>query len=630
MSSRSSRRSRVLPVSLASLAWTLLWGLSAPAGAVPVSVVGTNDLHGRVERAAALAGHLKLLRSAREQAGGGVVLVDAGDMFQGTLESNLGEGQIVVDAYNALGFDAAAVGNHEFDFGPVGPAATAARPEEDPRGALKARAKQARFPFLAANTLDEATGQPVAWPNFRPSTMVTLGHGARAVKVGIVGVTTIDTPRTTIAGNVRGLRFAPLLEAVLREATRLRADGARVVVVTAHAGGKCDEAAIAPPFSDLSSCDPDAEIFRLAQGLPAGLVDVIVAGHTHQALAHVVHGIPIVEAWANGRGFSRVDLEVDEAGVRVLGVHAPRRVCGPKGNDDAPMAACAPEPYVPGVATLGDASSGAGSGAGPEVTGGSAVRVDVDHALLARLEPALAQARKQRARPLGVVVDDEIQRGYDKESALGNLFADLMRAAMPGVDVALMNGGGIRAHLPAGPLTYGAVFEMMPFDNRFATVTLTGAELRRVFERNLSSTKKGGLLSVSGLTLSTRCEQGAARVTLVRADGRPVTDDDKLIVATTDFVALGGDGGLGVVEDRIRLDEGEPVREHLARMLAARGGHVGSASTFDAAAPRMRTEGQAGGRCLPSSAPAPSPPAAPPASSPPRSPSDATSTTTAR
>jgi 2',3'-cyclic-nucleotide 2'-phosphodiesterase (5'-nucleotidase family) len=551
---------------------------AASAGAVPISVVGTNDLHGRLERIAAVAGHIKPLRAALEVQRGGVVLVDAGDMFQGTIESNLGEGRSVVDAYNALGYDAVAVGNHEFDFGPEGPAATAKGAEDDPRGALKARAAQARFPFLAANTIDEATGKPVAWPNVRPSTMVTIGRGALAVRVGLVGVTTLDTPRTTIAGNIRGLRFAPLVGTVQAEAEALRAAGARLVVVVAHAGGRCDEAAITAPFTDVSSCDADAEIFRLARELPAGLVDVIVAGHTHQALAHVVGGIPVVEAWANGRGLSRVDFDVTKDAVRLVRVHPPRRVCGPKENDDVAIAGCAPDRW-------------------PLV--GDPVAVAVDQPFLRRLAPALQDAAALRARPLGVIVDDEIRRGYDRESPLGNLFADLMRDAMPGADVALMNGGGIRSNLPPGPLTYGAVFEMMPFDNRFATTKMTAAELRRVLERNLSAAKKGGLLSISGLQVQTTCAAGKATARLLRPDGRGVGDDEVLVVVATDFVALGGDGGLGVAEDRVVLDEGEPVREHLARQLSRRGGHLTAATWWSPGTARMQTAGQETARCAP-------------------------------
>ena len=94
---------------------------ATPAGAreLTLTVVGTSDLHGRVEMLPWLGGHLRVLRAMRE---GAVLLVDAGDMFQGTIASNTDEGATVLAAYNALGYNAAAVGNHEFDYGPEGDA----------------------------------------------------------------------------------------------------------------------------------------------------------------------------------------------------------------------------------------------------------------------------------------------------------------------------------------------------------------------------------------------------------------------------------------------------------------------------------------------------------------------------
>ncbi|HEX7498679.1 MAG TPA: bifunctional metallophosphatase/5'-nucleotidase, partial [Polyangia bacterium] len=86
---------------------------AAPPSQVTISVVGTSDLHGHIAALPWLGGYLENLRKARKETGGAVVLLDAGDMFQGTLESNLAEGAPVVRAYNALGYSAAAIGNHE-------------------------------------------------------------------------------------------------------------------------------------------------------------------------------------------------------------------------------------------------------------------------------------------------------------------------------------------------------------------------------------------------------------------------------------------------------------------------------------------------------------------------------------
>src|SRR4029079_19293079 len=146
----------------------LMW-VTAPridaqrSATITISVVATSDLHGAVLPRGArgggelFGGYLRNLRAARMRDGGGVLLVDSGDMFQGTLESNLNEGAAVVRAYNALGYAAGGIGNHECDYGPVGADETPQKPGEDPRGALKARAASARFPFLAANTIDNAT-----------------------------------------------------------------------------------------------------------------------------------------------------------------------------------------------------------------------------------------------------------------------------------------------------------------------------------------------------------------------------------------------------------------------------------------------------------------------------------------
>ncbi len=283
------------------IAVLLVAGLSAMAAlaprggplpdAVTLSIVGTTDLHGYVfprdgrGGLALLGGYLANLRAARAADGGGVVLLDAGDTWLGGIESNMSEGAVVVDAYNALGYTAAAIGNHDLEYGAVDRWPFGEPSADDLRGALKARAAQARFPLLAANLLDQASGRPVAWPNVRPSVLVTVA----GVRVGIVGVMTLDALSMTLAANVGGLATSPLVPAIADEATALRAGGAQIVVLVAHAGGAC--AAFGAP-DDLTSCDDSAEIFDVARRLPHGTVDAIVAGHTHDALAHRVAGVP--------------------------------------------------------------------------------------------------------------------------------------------------------------------------------------------------------------------------------------------------------------------------------------------------------------------------------------------------
>ena len=156
-------------------------------------------------------------------------------------------------------------------------------------------------------------------------------------------------------------------------------------------------------------------------------------------------------------------------------------------------------------------------------------------------------------------IADALPRVTNEESALGNLFADWARAAA-GTDVAIANSGGIRADLPAGPLTFGRLYAVTPFDNREMTVTLTGAELRRMIANNLQ--QRGSFMLLSGVRATAVCASGQLRVALRRDSGRPVTDTDTLRVATSDFLVEGGDGFFTpVLPLRDVKDEGRVVRD---------------------------------------------------------------------
>lgn len=541
-------------------------GLAAERAApdlVTLSIFGTNDLHGAVfprngrGGLALLGGYLNNLRAARAADGGAVLLLDAGDTFQGSVESNLSQGALVVDAYNALGYTAAAIGNHEFDFGPIDLGIPRPVPSGDPRGAIKARAGQARYPFLAANLLDDSTGRPVEWPNVKPSALVS----AAGVKVGIVGVMTIDALRATLVANTRGLRMAPLAPTIAREAATLRSQGAQVVIVAAHAGGYC--ARFDQP-ADLSSCDPSSEIFEVAARLPRGLVDVIVAGHTHSGLAHEVAGIAITEALSGGRAFGRVDLEVDRRSQRVADVRIfpPRELCA---EEDPATQTC----------------DAAAERAGPLVAARYEGRdITPDPAIVAAMEPALQRVRALQATGMGVYLDTPVRRVTDRpddlESPLGNLFADAIRESVPGADVSVNNNsrGGLRADLPTGPLTFGGLYDVFPFDNRLVPLILTGAELVQVFGEEIRRGRRGAL-GISGIRVRAGCSAQGLRVDLLRTTGRLIDAAERLLVVTTDTLATGAVFASVAPPNGFPLPEVAPIaREVVAGWLLRRGGRL--------------------------------------------------------
>ncbi len=592
-------RRLLVVLSVAAAAWAgsrVVRTAPADTGRITLSIVGTNDLHGRIFTdqfgrggLRVLGGFVENLRAARAADGGALLLVDAGDTFQGGIESNLSEGRVVVDAYGALGYTALAIGNHDFDFGPVDPAnpiegaltaagaARAAASPADMRGALKAAAARARFPFLAANIVDDATGAPIAWPNVRPSAIVETA----GVRVGLIGLMTVSGLRQTLPSHVQGLRTAPLVPAIVREAAALRQRGAEIVVVVAHEGGWCGDTSNP---RDLRSCDEQSEIFDVARRLPPGTVQAIVAGHTHGTMAHIVNEIAITSVPEGGLQFGRMDLEIDAATHRLadLRVHPPRNICT---HEDPQAHTCTAPPH--GVPV---------SYEGRTVT--PSARVD------AAMAPELARVHAMRALPLRTTADTPIGRDGETETAIGNLFADALRQSVPGATAALGYGtgrGGLRTGLPAGPLNFGAVYDVFAFDNRVVRLVVTGAQLTRALEDQLTR-NQGRLASLSGIRAAVTCDGAAPRVAVSYDDGRTVAAGDRLIVAASSYsagralwTAVEGEPGVESAEQELL------IRDAVTRWLWHRG-QLKAADFFDPARPRWTIPAQ-GPVCRPAAPP---------------------------
>src|SRR5712691_10692 len=268
----------------------------APAAA-PVSVTDstllrvltTSDLHGQLEPrvrdwsqgrpVGGVAALRPWLDSLARICGCTSVRLDAGDEMQGTLLSNATFGRGTIDAMNTLGIDAAAIGNHEFDWSV---------------DTLRARMSEAKYPFLSANITNTAGTARPDWAT--PWTLVTKN----GVKIAVIGLTTTETPTSTASRNIQGLAFGDGAQAIKRYLPEARA-AADFVIVVAHAGASCDSGG-----GGNASCH--GEILDVANQLDSGSVDLIVAGHTHQRVNTVVHGIPIIEAQSSARAIGIVDF----------------------------------------------------------------------------------------------------------------------------------------------------------------------------------------------------------------------------------------------------------------------------------------------------------------------------------
>jgi 5'-nucleotidase/UDP-sugar diphosphatase len=265
-----------------------------------LTILHTNDLHGHLTPWVGWEGELKgravgglarlaaAVRAARADAGGDVLLLDAGDLLGDTMIADLTRGRAPIRALNSLRYDAMTVGNHEPDFG--------AR-------VLAERMGDATFPVVAANLARRGGGKPFA----PPYVIKTVG----GVRVGILGLAYPKTPRTTAAKNVEGLDFQEPVAAVRRHLPQMRREGAELSVVLSHLGLGGDE-----------------HLARSVEG-----IDVIVGGHSHNRMpeAQVVGRTLIVQAGAHGSDLGRLDLDLE--GGRVV---AHRRTLIPLVHDDVP------------------------------------------------------------------------------------------------------------------------------------------------------------------------------------------------------------------------------------------------------------------------------------------------------
>ncbi len=454
-------------------------GSATPAPATRFRVIGMNDFHGAFESrpgvrglrfggAGALAAMIRRAQAECAPPACYSVIVDGGDAFQGTPASNLAFGRTVVTLFDSIGITAAALGNHEFDYG---------------QDTLRARIRQASYPILSAN-LRDTLGNDVPW--IRQDVLVERGP----FRVGIIGVSTVETPKTTRAINVSDLRFIDPAPMVSARAKALRAQGADVIVVTGHVGGFCNAQGVC-----------DGEIFDMVNRLTEP-VDVVVSGHSHSYVNTRLRGVPIVQARSSGAAIDVVDIAVGDTSERRAGDIAGSRVLRSE-VIEVVADSIAPDPQAARIATA-----------------------------------AVNAVAPLMARPVGKVLADMKRDGA--QYALGNLVADAMREAAKS-DIAVMNNGGIRANLLAGDANFGRLYEVQPFGNTLYTLRVRGSDLRRYLARLVAGNAPRA--HVSGVQLRYDPARPADdRLVDVRVGGAPIDPKRIYTITLNDFMVTGGDG----------------------------------------------------------------------------------------
>ena len=266
----------------------------APRDSTLLRIFTTNDFHGAVESrvhawsggrpiggAAALTGWMD---SSAAACACPTLRLDGGDQMQGTLPSNLVYGRSTVAAFNAMGLDAAVIGNHDLDWG---------------QDTLRVRIGESRYTWLAANMFDSTTGRRPDW--VRPWTMVERG----GLRVALVGYMIPSTKQIVKPEFVQGLTFRAgraAMEDVLADVRAARPD---LTILLAHEGAFCNTA---------TECR--GEVIDLARELDSTVVQLIASGHTHSLVNTTINGIAIVQARSSGTAVGVADLVQAADGTR--------------------------------------------------------------------------------------------------------------------------------------------------------------------------------------------------------------------------------------------------------------------------------------------------------------------------
>lgn len=472
----------------------------------PVVILYTNDVHCGIEDNIGYAG-VAAYEAAYEKLGYQVLLVDNGDAIQGGPIGTLSKGEYIIDIMNAVGYDVATIGNHEFDYG------------MDQFMFLKDKAE---FPYVSANFCD-LEGNPV----LDAYVIKEVGD----YKIAFVGASTPETfTKSTPTyfqdgeGNYiysfsQGEEGKKLYAAVQAAVDAATAEGADYVIVLSHLGID----AVSVPYTS-------SDLIVNTTG-----IDVVLDGHSHSVIPQEV----VLNAAGEEVLLSSTGTKTENLGALVFnedGTFSTKLHTESLFKDEEAQA------YIDSVKALYEETLN-------EVVASTEVELTIK-------DPATGERAVRSA-----------------ETNLGDLCADAYRATM-GADIAFVNGGGVRANIEAGEITYGEILNVHPFGNSACLVEASGQEILDALEMGARAVpgENGGFLQVSGLSYEIDASiptsvvldeeesfvevAGERRVKNVLVDGEPIDPAATYKLASHNYMLKsGGDGFTMFKDNTLLLDE---------------------------------------------------------------------------
>ncbi len=498
------------------LAVALLAGLSLLSGGAfaweqdktyNITILHTNDHHGHFWRNEygeyGLAAQKTLVDSVRREVtaqGGSVLLLSGGDINTGVPESDLQDAEPDFRGMNLIGYDAMAVGNHEFD---------------NPLSVLRQQEKWAKFPLLSANIYQKSTNERLfkPWAIFKP----------QGIKIAVIGLTTDDTAKIGNPEYFTDIEF------------RKPADEAKLVIQELQQNEKPDVIIAATHMGHYDNGDHGSNApgdVELARARPAGARSMIVGGHSQDTVGMAsenkkqvdyVPGTPcapdrqngtwIVQAHEWGKYVGRADFQFRNGEMKLvryqlIPINLKKKVTWDNGQTERVL-------YTPQI---------------PE-----------NPQMLSLLTPFQKKGQAQLMVKIGSVngrLEGDRSKVRFVQTSMGHLILNA-QIARTGADFAVMSGGGIRDSIEGGDITYKDVLKVQPFGNTLVYVDMTGKEVLEYLTAVAQKKPDSGAypqfanvsFTASGGTLND-----------VKIKGEPVDPAKTYRMATLSFNATGGDG----------------------------------------------------------------------------------------
>ncbi|SMH34308.1 bifunctional UDP-sugar hydrolase/5'-nucleotidase [Maritimibacter sp. HL-12] len=486
-----------------------------------LTILHTNDLHSRIEpiskydstcpeednEAGECFGGYARVKTAVDAAraaleGSNVVLMDAGDQYQGSLMYTTHKGAVEAEMMGRVGYEVMAVGNHEFDDGPEG---------------LLKLIDGVDFPVISGNV--DVSQSNILADKVQNHAVMEIG----GERIGVISALATDTAETSSPGP--NVIFQDVIDSLKADVAALEREGVNKIIALTHIGFVHD--------------------LEIAEQVPG--IDVVVGGHSHTLMSNSVEGaepyptmvgdVPVVQAYAYSKYLGQLTVTFDDAGEVI---------------------AAEGEPLLLDAAVAEDAEI---------------------KARVAELVAPIDEMRKEVVAETAEPIDGERDSCRAMECQMGTLVADAMleRVADQGIQIAIQNGGGLRASIDAGPVTMGEVLTVLPFQNTLSTFYVSGQTVIDALENGVSQLEEGAgrFPQVAGLKFAfdAAAEPGARISDVMVADGmdwKPIDPEASYGLVSNNYVRNGGDGYRMFVDADEVYDFGPDLADVLAEYLAER------------------------------------------------------------